>query len=79
MKKRVQYFVVATLLVMVSFSSSLMAQPDPGSGKFPGDPGGGGPPVGAPVGNGVIILIALAVAYGLTQLYFAHKQKTVVS
>jgi len=76
MKNKIQYFVAFALLALISFSTSVMAQdPDPGPG---GDPGGG-PPVGggAPIGSGVYILIAMALAYGISRWYAIHKAKTV--
>ena len=75
MKKKIQYVAAIALLALLTFSTSVMAQPDPGGG---GDPGGGTPPVGggAPIGSGVYILIALALAYGISRWY-AMKAKTV--
>jgi hypothetical protein len=74
MKNKIQYFAAIALLVLMNFSTSVMAQPNPGGG---GDPGGG-PPVGggAPIGGGIGILIALALAYGIHRWYAIHKQKT---
>lgn len=76
MKKKIQYVAAIALMALLTFSTSVMAQPDPGGG---GDPGGGAPPVGggAPIGGGVYILIALALAYGISRWYAIHKQKTV--
>jgi len=77
MKMKIQYVAAIALLALLTFSTSVMAQPDPGGG---GDPGGGsGPPVGggAPIGSGVLILIGLALAYGFSRWYAIHKQKTV--
>jgi len=73
MKKKIQYVAAIALLALLTFSTSVMAQPDPGGG---GDPGGGTPPVGggAPVGNGVYILVALALAYGISRWYAMRKQ-----
>jgi len=73
MKNRVQYFIAAAMLAMISISTSVVADP-----PDPGGPGGGAPPVGAPVGDGVIILGVLAVAYGITRLYAIYKQKAIV-
>jgi hypothetical protein len=76
MKKKIQYVAAIALLALLTFSTSVMAQPDPGGG---GDPGGGAPPVGggAPIGSGVYILIALALAYGINRWYAIQKAKTV--
>lgn len=76
MKTKIQYVAAVALMALLSFSTSIMAQPDPGGG---GDPGGGAPPVGggAPIGGGVYILVALALAYGISRWYAIHKQKIV--
>jgi hypothetical protein len=77
MKMKIQYFAAVAFMALLTFSTSVMAQPDPGGG---GDPGGGsGPPVGggAPIGSGVIILITLALAYGFSRWYTLKKVKTV--
>jgi hypothetical protein len=77
MKNKIQYFTAIALLALIAFSTSIMAQPiTPGEG---GDPGG--PPIvpggGAPIGGGVYIMIAMAVAYGISRWYAISKQKTV--
>ena len=76
MKKKIQYVAAIALLALLTFSTSVMAQPDPGGG---GDPGGGAPPVGggAPIGGGGVILVALALAYGINRWYAINKQKIV--
>jgi len=75
MKNKIQYFVAIALLALISFSTSLMAQPPvPGGGDPGGDPlvpGGG-----APIGDGIYILIAVAVAYGVSRWYAMKKVKT---
>ncbi|MFZ4549959.1 MAG: hypothetical protein ACOYN4_21095 [Bacteroidales bacterium] len=83
MKTRIQYFVAIIILAIISFSTSVLAQPnpDPGGGGIPGggDPGGGsiGGGSGAPIGDGIYFLIALAVAYGISRWYATHKQNSV--
>jgi len=63
---------IAVLLTVLSFSSTLSAQspPHPNGGS---NPGGGNTAVGgnagAPVGNGTFILLALALAYGGRKAY----------
>ncbi len=47
--------------------------PPPGPG---GGPGGGGVPVGAPIDDGIGILLALGLAYGGKKLYIMRKEKT---
>jgi hypothetical protein len=72
MKKRIQFVTAGALIAMMIFSTSVMAQPDPGGG---GDPGGGVPPVGggAPVGSGLVILIILCITYGLYKMYKSKR------
>lgn len=79
MKKKIQYVAAIAILAIQSFSTSVLAQPDPGSG---GDPGGGAPSIGAagggggaPVGDGVFILIIFALVYGISRYNIIHKQK----
>lgn len=82
MKKRIQYVAAIAFMAMISFSTSLMAQPDPdpGGGGIPGGgPGGGAPPVGAPIGDGIYFLIALAMVYGFSRWYEMRKQNSVVA
>lgn len=76
MKNKIQYFATITLIALLSFSTNVMAQPDPGPG---GDPGGGGPPVGggAPIGGGTWILIVLGIAYAISRWYVINRQRTV--
>jgi hypothetical protein len=72
MKKKIQYVAAIALLALLTFSTSVMAQPGPGD-----DGGaGGGPPVGggAPIGSGVYVLIGLALAYGFSRWYALRKQ-----
>ena len=55
-----------------------MAQPNPdqGGGGIPGggDPGGGSVGAGAPIGDGIYSLIALAIVYGISHWYAIRKQ-----
>lgn len=80
MKKRIQYVVAIAILAMISFTTSVMADPpspDPGGGGIPGGgPGGGAPPIGAPVGDGVYFLIAIAMLYGFSRWYELRRQNT---
>jgi len=52
----------------------MLAQPHPNGGATPG--GGNSPVGGAPVGDGIYILIAMALVYGISRWYAMHKQKT---
>jgi hypothetical protein len=75
MKNKIQYFVAIALLALISLSTTVLAQPDPGTG---GDPGGG-PPVGggagAPIGGGVGILVAFGIAYAVSRYTYAKKEE----
>ncbi len=83
MKRRIQYVVAIAVLALLSFSTSVMAQPDPdpGGGGLPGggDPGGGSIGAGAPIGDGIYFLIALAMVYGISRWYAIHKQNSVLA
>ena len=72
MKNKIQYFAAIALLALMNFSTSVMAQPNPNDVN-PSDPPVGG---GAPIGCGIGILIALALAYGIHRWYAIRKQKT---
>ena len=63
MKRKLKILTIAAFLVIAPLL--IFAQP-PSEPPHPGDPGqpGGGTPVGAPIGDGVFILLTLAVAYG---------------
>lgn len=78
MKKVVKYLAAFTVLMLLSFSTSLLAQPGPGT-----NPGGdpvGGPPIGgggggsAPIGSGIVLLITMAAGYGAKKVFDARKQ-----
>ncbi len=75
MKNTVRIFVL-TLFVLV-FTTSVFAQdpppPPPGAGHGAGGsqvPGGG-----APIGSGLVLLIAMAAGYGGKKVYDFKKQK----
>jgi hypothetical protein len=77
MKKNLKIYLSIAFMALLSLAT--MAQPmDPGDP--PGGPGGGGgDPIGggAPIGGGIYILIAMALAYGISRWYAIHNQKTV--
>ena len=69
MKKKFKFIIVLTTFILLIFSTTaIKAQgpPDP-----PEDPGTGGGPVGggAPIGDGIIVLTALAALYGVKKHY----------
>jgi hypothetical protein len=76
MKKSIQriYF-LAQLILMPFFIEGVFADPPgpPGPGGPPGD--NGGVPVGAPIDNGIVVLIALGIAYGCYKIYIIRRNK----
>jgi hypothetical protein len=66
--------ILFTLLSLVSYSS-FADEPNPPI--VPGQHGQGGDvPVGAPVDNGIIMLLAMGAGYGAYKLYMTRKEKT---
>jgi hypothetical protein len=70
MKRLTRLFTIIALLAF-SFSNSLMAQPLPGGGGTIGHPTGDplNGPIGAPIDNSVLLLVVIALAYGMYQFY----------
>lgn len=74
MKKAIRIVLLTVFFITFTVAlNSLIGQPMPG-----GDPSGGGtnPPVGgyAPIGSGLIMLIAMAAGYGTRKIYNARKK-----
>ena len=74
MKKAVKIVLLTVFFITFTVAlNNLFSQPMPGD-----DPSGGGtnPPVGgyAPVGSGLVILMALGAAYGSKKVYDARKK-----
>lgn len=74
MKKAIKIVLLTVFFITFTVAlNSLFAQPMPG-----GDPSGGGtnPPVGgyAPIGSGLIILLAMGAGYGTKKVYDARKK-----
>ena len=74
MKKAIKIVLLTVFFITFTVAlNSLIGQPMPG-----GDPSGGGvnPPVGgyAPIGSGLIILLAMGVGYGTKKVYNARKK-----
>jgi hypothetical protein len=60
------------------FMTGVFADP-PGPPGPGGDPGSsGGVPVGAPIDDGIGILLALGVAYGCYKIYEIYKKRAVL-
>lgn len=75
MKKRIGIFIVLVLSFVVSPISSIMAAtpPPPPPVVDSGDVFIGG----APIGNGLLVLVALGLAYGAKRVYDLRKRKIV--
>lgn len=78
MKKVLQYSLLTAFLVFAS-AISVNAQPHPGqqSGGAGDAVAGGRIGAGAPVGNGTLILLTLAVAYAGRKVYVTRPEKEV--
>lgn len=76
MKKVVKYLAAFTVLMLLSFSTSLLAQPgtNPGGDPVGGPPIGGGGGGSAPIGSGIVLLITMAAGYGAKKVFDARKQ-----
>jgi hypothetical protein len=74
MKKAIRILLLTVFFITFTTAmSSLFAQPMPGTDPS-GDPGNS--PVGgyAPVGSGLVILLALGAGYGTKKVYDARKK-----
>ena len=74
MKKIMKYFLSVLVLIIVPVLVTLADPPGPPN------PGGnpsvnGGTPVGAPIDNGVFVLLALGIIYGAIKLYQHNLRK----
>jgi hypothetical protein len=74
MKKAIKIALLTVFFITLTVAfNSVIGQPMPG-----GDPSGGGtnPPVGgyAPIGSGLIILLAMGAGYGTKKVYDARKK-----
>lgn len=71
MKKAVGIILIIFLITVAPALTVFAAPPPP-----PPNPGTGDVPIGGmPIGGGLIILVALAVGYGVQKLYNARKRK----
>lgn len=64
---------ILSLLFTFTLGTILFAQAPPSP---PGDPGSGNTPVGggaAPVGSGIVLLLALGAGYGTKRIYDSRK------
>jgi hypothetical protein len=76
MKSTFRLLLLLFLIFIPALASIVFADP-PGPPGPGGDPsgGGGGLPVGAPIDNGILLLLALGVFYGCYKLYEFWKQR----
>ena len=77
MKKVIKSVFVSTLILIPAFTNYVLADPPspPGPGGSPSSHGG--TPVGAPIDNGILILLILGVIYGAYKIYEFRKAKSV--
>lgn len=77
MKKTfLKYLIVSCLFFVVEHSKAQQGPPDP-----PGDPANGGNEVigggGAPIGNGISLLLTLGLLYGTHKFYKIYKKVSI--
>jgi hypothetical protein len=73
MKKTIGTLIAVCALIILPIYSAMAAPPPP-----PPDLGSGHVFIGgAPIGNGLLILVALGLAYGAKRLYDSRKKKIV--
>ena len=74
MKKVTRSIIVFALMIFPAISNLVLgdppAPPNPGGSPVTG----GGTPVGAPIDNGILILLALGVIYGAYKIYELKKR-----
>ncbi len=71
MKKLFRIGTILVIFLLIGFMSQ--AQPNPGTNAG-GSPVGGGPIGGsAPIGNGIVLLLTMAIGYGSKKMYNARK------
>ena len=70
-------FATIALALFLSLPLISLSDPPPPPGQTGGGQGGGQVPVGAPIGDGVGILLVLGAAYGGWKFYNYRKNKVV--
>lgn len=77
MKKVIKSIFVSALILIPAITNYILADPPspPGPGGSPSTHGG--TPVGAPIDNGIFILLILGVIYGAYKIYESRKAKSV--
>jgi hypothetical protein len=68
--------VLTIALLAITFATGNLFAQDPPPPNGGNDPGSNNTPVGggAPVGSGILILVAMGAAYGSKKAYDAHKK-----
>jgi hypothetical protein len=76
MKKSLRrIFLVVQFILLPLLISGVFADP-PGPPGPGGDPiGNGGVPVGAPIDDGIVVLLVLGIAYGCYKIYEIWKKR----
>ena len=78
MKRSFKILIITAIMAIAPIIMLADDPPHPGAGTGGNPEGsgtevGGGPPAGAPVGNGTFILLTLAVAYAGRKVYVMQK------
>lgn len=77
MNKVLQRVVLIVQLILLPLLITGVFADPPGPPGPGGDPSGnGGVPVGAPIDNGILVLLVLGIAYGCYKIFEFWKRKT---
>jgi hypothetical protein len=76
MKSFIRILLISALVVC-TFSITLMAQPTPIPGGSTGNQPPIGGPTGAPIGDSMMPLVLIGIAYGMIQVYRIYRRKIV--
>jgi hypothetical protein len=79
MKPNFKILLIAALLVTAPLFMFAQHPPSPGDTPPLSGKEVGGPPAGAPIGNGTVILLTLAAAYALRKAYEWRQAKDEVT
>ena len=76
MKKTIKILVISALFFLAPIALLAQSPPHPNNGNVPGS-GNGNTPVGggAPIGSGLVMLMALGAAYGTKKVYNLRKEQ----
>ncbi len=75
MKKTILHLILVGLLIIVPVIITSASAPPPPPPP-PGGPGGGDQPIGgaAPIGSGIVMLLAMGAGYGAKKVFDARKK-----